>query len=147
MWCVVWCRLVEGESLMDYVDRVTANTSAKQRVDIVAATLRKVLLVSPTALMAQPHITTSPLNTPAPTTWLVNVSAMITTSVSSLLCAFGVCVWGRDAMPITARECWASVCLCVLGCGCEHSMAQGLTPLLPCAGFVADAQQAAAHVW
>ncbi|KAL3137754.1 hypothetical protein ABBQ38_005017 [Trebouxia sp. C0009 RCD-2024] len=37
--------LVEGECLMDYIDRVTANTSAKQRVDIVATTIRKVLLV------------------------------------------------------------------------------------------------------
>lgn len=40
----VLCRLVEGESLMDYMDMLTANTSAKQWVDIVAATLRKVLL-------------------------------------------------------------------------------------------------------
>ena len=32
---------------MDYMEKATANTSAKQRVDIVAATLRKVLLVSP----------------------------------------------------------------------------------------------------
>lgn len=45
---------------MDYMYTATDKSSAKQRVDIMAGTLRKVLTVSPYPLL-QPHITTSSL--------------------------------------------------------------------------------------